>query len=455
MAVTPVEYLIKANDEFTPIMSRVAESVVSSRQQVDAITKSSKASAEAFNTLGNALGGLPFGQQLSQFAALTERINQLNANLGTSRLQVLGMGAAMATATAVGAFQLGKGIGDLIFQTQKYNDQVDQGIRQSNELASRLANLAQQQRQERAQEIELIRDPEKKAQAQKEYLDSLNRELAGTQSQMRAAQKELERHTNQWTIWRGERAASMKMAANEVEQARQRARAIEEERDAIVRRNRIEAEQGPIIALNKKRDAHDQTVDAIKRQIIQLRIGNDEYQKQVELSNATTAAQREFVISLQKRREILQKAEADRQKAEQERLKSEQASDSYLQNLEAQLRLVRDGQEAADEYRAKLAGVSEQAIAEGRRLRQEIAKFSDAEKEATEGRSSTFQAGVQAKETRLLTGRAALQNDPVFKVQQNTFALLKEFREEKRTQRNQLEELRLIRRGRRLGQFVP
>jgi hypothetical protein len=419
------------------------------------MTKSATASAGAFQALGSAMGGLPFAAQIGQFSALAQQVKSLNQNMAGGRLQMLGMTAAMGAAAAVAGFQLGKAIGDVIFQTKKYNEEIDKGIQRSNEMASRMAALAQQQRQERVEGIELIRDPEAKAKAQQEYINSLNRELAGTENNMRAAQKELEQHTNQWTIWRGERAASMKMAENEIEQARQRHKALQEERDAIQRRNRIAAEQAPIIAENQRLDALDKVVETIQQQNAQLRLGNDEYQRQLELSNAITAAERQRIEQLQAEREQLKKAEEDRQESERKQQQTKQASDAFLQNLEAQKILLTEGQEAADEYRARLSGVSEEAIEQGRLLRQEIAALQDAQEETADKLETSFTPGVTAKETRLLTGRSGVRDDPVFKVQQNTFALLKEFREEKRTQRNQLEELRLIRRGRRIGQFVP
>jgi hypothetical protein len=67
------------------------------------------------------------------------------------------------------------------------------------------------------------------------------------------------------------------------------------------------------------------------------------------------------------------------------------------------------GQEAAEEYRARLAGVSEEAIEQGRLLRQEIAALQETQQEAEPLRRAG-QAVLAGQETRLLT-RATPRDD--------------------------------------------
>jgi hypothetical protein len=454
MAVQQVEYLIKANDQMTPVMARVADAMQGQTKQVDTMTKQTKASAAAFNTLGNAMGGLPFAPVLGQFGQLTSQIGSLNKNMGGSATQILAMRAGMVALAAVGGFQLGKAIGDLIFQTEKYNREIDNQIERSSKLNAKLQELASERRQEELSNISLIRDPEAKAEAERKYVDSLKQELTGVSQNLARSRADLERYQNQWTIWRGERAANMKIAEAEIQQREQQQEQLEREVRQLERRNRIAAEQGPIIAENNRRQKLEETAQAMQQQIIELRIGSEEYRKQQELANARYAREEEWIIRLQKQRAEAQEARRQKEEAERDRVKTEQADASFIQNLQAQVILLKEGQDAADEYRAKLSGVSDEAIEQGRILRQELAKLREEQEKQVESISKPMQAGVQAKETRLLTGRSGVRDDPVFKVQQNTFALLKEFREEKRTQRNQLEELRLIRRGRSLRQFL-
>jgi uncharacterized phage infection (PIP) family protein YhgE len=455
MAVTPVEYLIKANDQFTPVMRSVDAGLKQHQQTVAEMAKGGKAAADSMNKLGSVMGMMPVSQLAGQVSALAMQIRGMNAasaagaqNLALMRLGMVGLAAAAG-------YQLGQSLAELIYNTTEVGKRIDAATRQIDEGYDRLLQIQKQSRQEQLMDIELIRDPEEKSKRQKDYFDKLQSDLERVNNRIGHDTALLQRYTEEFTIFRAERAENIKETEQRIAQEEKLRQQLQAEVDTIRERNRLEAKFAARQAEDKRLNAIEDMVSKLEQQNEQLRIGTHEYQKQQELINVVTDAERQRITQLQEERERLQAAEADRQKAEQERLKTEQASDSFLQNLEAQLILLRDGQEAADEYRARLAGVSEEAIEQGRLLRKEIAALQDAQEETADKLKTSFTPGVTAKETRLLTGRSGVRDDPVFKVQQNTFALLKEFREEKRTQRNQLEELRLIRRGRRIGQFVP
>jgi len=455
MAVTPVEYLIKANDQFTPVMRSVDAGLKQHQQTVSDMAKGGQAAADSMNKLGAAMGIMPVSQLAGQVSALAMQIHGMNAasaagaqNLALMRLGMVGLAAAAG-------YQLGQSLAELIYNTTEVGKRIDAATRQIDEGYDRLLEIQKQSRQEQLMDIELIRDPEEKSKRQKDYFDKLQSDLERVNNRIGHDTALLQRYTEEFTIFRAERAENIKETEQRIAQEEKLRQQLQAEVDTIRERNRLEAKFAARQAEDKRLNAIEDMVSKLEQQNEQLRLGNDEYQKQQELISVVTDAERQRITQLQEERERLQAAEADRQKAEQERLKTEQASDSFLQNLEAQLILLRDGQDAADEYRARLSGVSEEAIEQGRLLRQEIAALQDAQEETADKLKTSFTPGVTAKETRLLTGRSGFRDDPVFKVQQNTFALLKEFREEKRTQRNQLEELRLIRRGRRIGQFVP
>lgn len=413
MAVTPVEYLIKANDQFTPIMSRVAESVASSRKRVESIAKSAKDSADAFNAFGAALGGLPIAAQVSQFSALAQQMINLNNQATGSTAKIIAMRGGMIALGAAAGFAAAKGIIDLIYQTDQMSKAFDRAIQRSETLEQRLNRTRDAARQEQLENIGLIRDPAERQQAEQAYFQSLQTELSGVENNLHSARRELEENQRTWMqygasffvdVEQGRRALEQ-----QVDQLENRQQILQEERDAILRNQRLEQERAATIAENARLDALDQTVANLERQNEQLMLGNVEYQRQQELANARTAEERARVAVLQLEREQLQAAEQARQEEERRQQQTIQASESYLQNLEAELRLVRDGQQAADEYRARLAGVSEQAIEEGRRLRAEIDALKEKEEEIAPARGAS-RTILSAQETRLLT-RAAPRDD--------------------------------------------
>ena len=413
MAVTPVEYLIKANDQFTPVMSRVAESIQKSRQRVDTIAKSAKSSADAFRALGSAMGGLPILTHIGQFSALANQISILNKQTEGGTVKMLAMRGGMIALAAAAGFSVVKSILDLVYQTDQMSRSFDRAIQRSQKLEQRLNKVRETARQEQLDNIGLIRDPAARQQAEEAYFQSLQTELGGVENNLNSVRRELEANQRTWyqygasffmDVDQGRRALEQ-----QVDQLEDRQQVLQEERDAILRNQRLEEERAAVVAENARLDAHKKVVEDIERQNEQLRLGSEEYRKQQELAAAMGPIEQARVKILQQERDQLEAAQLARQEAEQQEKKSIEASKTYIQNLEAQKILLTQGQQAADEYRAKISGVSEDAIAEGRRLQAEIDALKDAEKEAEPLRRAG-QTILSAQETRLLT-RATPRDD--------------------------------------------
>jgi hypothetical protein len=406
MAVQQVEYLIKANDQMTPVMARVAESVQKQKAQIDAMATTAKTSAGAFSALGNAMGGLPFGQVLGQFSALTGQIGALNKQTQGSTAQMLAMRGGVVALAAAAGFTLVKALVDVVYQTDAMNKEFDRNLQRSAKMAQQLAEVQSRQREFERESISLIIDPAERQRAEEEYFASVQRELAATEQSVHSNRKAVQDYEASWGNWFAGWFVDTKRAhqalEQSVEQQEARADALRKERDEMQRNKMLEEELGEARKRAAQFAEFEKTVSSLEQQNAQLRLGSDEYRRQQELASAVTDAERQRIEQLQAERAELQQAEIARQQAEQERLKTEQASDSYLQGLEAQLILLRDGQAAADEYRARLAGVSEEAIEEGRRLREEIAALQDVQEDVATSRRPG-QVTLAAKETRLLT----------------------------------------------------
>jgi hypothetical protein len=406
MAVQQVEYLIKANDQMTPVMARVAESVQKQKAQIDAMATTAKTSAGAFSALGNAMGGLPFGQVLGQFSALTGQIGALNKQTQGSTAQMLAMRGGVVALAAAAGFTLVKALVDVVYQTDAMNKEFDRNLQRSAKMAQQLAEVQSRQREFERESISLIIDPAERQRAEEEYFASVQRELAATEQSVHSNRKAVQDYEASWGNWFAGWFVDTKRAhqalEQSVEQQEARADALRKERDEMQRNKMLEEELGEARKRAAQFAEFERTVSSLEQQNAQLRLGSDEYRRQQELVSAVTDAERQRIEQLQAERAELEQAEIARQKAEQDRLKTEQASDSYLQGLRTQLILLQEGQDAADEYRAQLAGVSEKAIEEGRKLREEIAALQDVQEEVATSRRPG-QVTLAAKETRLLT----------------------------------------------------
>jgi DNA repair exonuclease SbcCD ATPase subunit len=402
MTVQQVSYLINVDDQFTEPMRQISGQVTDAQKRVTQFASGSKSAADSMRNLTSALGVAPVAQFSGQISALTMQIRSLNqasiqgsSSIGLMRLGLVGLAAA-------GGVQLGKVLGDLIYNTEEVGKRSDRASQAVDGAIARLQDLQRKSRQEELTEISLIRDPEKQAAREKQYFDRLVSDLERVNTRIQFDEKALQRLQDEFTIFRGDRAGAIKVTEQRINQEERLREQLQGEVDAIRDRNREEAKFGAMIRENKRLDDLEKIIGGIAEQNDQLRMGSEEYRKQQELLLAVTDAERQRIEQLQAERAELEQAEIARQKAEQDRLKTEQASDSYLQGLRTQLILLQEGQDAADEYRAQLAGVSEKAIEEGRKLREEIAALQDVQEEVATSRRPG-QVTLAAKETRLLT----------------------------------------------------
>lgn len=104
--------------------------------EVRATGESAKKSTEAIGTLATSMGDSQFGGFANQAAQITERLTHMNAGLKEGGENAWLFKAGLVGLTGFLGFKLGKAIGDRIFQTKDFEDQLES----ANEKAKKLAN---------------------------------------------------------------------------------------------------------------------------------------------------------------------------------------------------------------------------------------------------------------------------------------------------------------------------
>jgi DNA repair exonuclease SbcCD ATPase subunit len=279
MAVTPVEYLIKANDQFTPVMRNVDAGLKKHQQTVAEMASGGKAAADSLNKLGSVMGMMPVSQLAGQVSALAMQIRGMNAasaagaqNLALMRLGMVGLAAAAG-------YQLGQSLAELIYNTTEVGKRIDAATRQIDEGYDRLLEIQKQSRQEQLMDIELIRDPEEKSKRQKDYFDKLQSDLERVNNRIGHDTALLQRYTEEFTIFRAERAENIKETEQRIGQEEKLRQQLQAEVDTIRERNRLEAKFAARQAEDKRLDAIEDMVSKLEQQNEQLRLGTHEYQK--------------------------------------------------------------------------------------------------------------------------------------------------------------------------------
>jgi len=375
--------------------SKGVQEIGDRRVALEGLERSGKNAGKAVSDIGNALkigGAGDVGGGIGDIAEQLERAGQAANGLK------LGLGGTLTVvgAVAASAFAIGKAIGDVVFQTEYWNKQLEIAGQKSDRLTQKnLARIGREFQQfmafEALEETPMV----------EERLKSLQTEIEGVRNNLRAAERQRDRIAASWWPAMGE--------AENAQRAVQDAQALLDlyEGQAMA----LEDLAGFQQELQKAQKAQAQgqleesSVKAAKERLEILQATKDE-------QIAILAARNSATIDGQTELELLLRAEEITQK----RLKGEEAIKRETQALALMRKELVDGKDAAVLMRTELAlmaeGVEKDEAKRLAREQQRLQKQLDAKAEAQRTRDQSRDIpALSATESRLLTsGRAADPN---------------------------------------------
>jgi hypothetical protein len=234
---------------------------------------------------------------------------------------------------------------------------------------------------------EAAKEREKIADAQKQVNDQilkLQRELTAIQDPEAAARAEMERLGAMQGVTDEQR--SQLMLAHEATQAA---------------KEKLKADQESEQAAKAMDDKQKSLVNSLEMQLFALQHGADaaeEYRLSMEGVSAETRAQ---VAAIREQITAEQQREDDAKKEEERIRREKEATDGYIESLEMQKLALEQGADAAAEMQARKRGVTEEAIKQGRVLRDEIKALEEQEKKNEEEKKNREEEAKKAKEATL------------------------------------------------------
>jgi len=415
-----VDILIKAEDLATPVIKQSAKAVDGLDAGLKRIKESggqAKKSADFARIIANSLGGSQLGSFIGQMGEAAEKTSQF------AEVQKLGGAGAIAfKAGLVGlvgtiAFGVGKAMGDAIFQTQKFEEQLKAAAEATKKLDADQANLRAIMASEQREDIELIRDPDKKKAAYVDMLEALKTNMLGVEGAIKQGTKENEAFAKSWNYLGNDIAINEATKAT-VETNKQRLAVMKDEKRELekivgdrVKENALLKEQN---ALQDKSEAY---VETLQKQLELLRATNDEKAQVIASQNTVDTDFREARNLLQEIDAINAKAAADKIAADElKKIESEKESnakrlaalkENELNKLAEEKILLDQGREAANAFALEKQGLAKADAVAIAREREQIDLRKDAIKEA-ERQGVAKPIGQQATvntafESRLLT----------------------------------------------------
>ncbi len=438
-----VQILIEADDKASAKFENVSEAMGRQVKQIKDVGGKAKASTELVGTLANSLGGTAFGSFAGQLAQVTERVSAFSEVAKEGGAGALAFKAGLAGVVGVLGFEVGQALGNAVFETERWKEELAGAKQEAQRLAGALAEARGFAFSQRLEEARLFADPESTREELKQLLDQIEADIEGKAKQLEGALTK----TIDPAAWMANPIIGMaseqfgKMFGDSTEQAafvdglraeleQLRGQRTELDRMLSDRKANNDAIREQL-ALQEKTTSY---IDDLRRQVEYLEASRD---RQIEMDAAASGvaeerrSEVEFLLRmrdaaeerLELEKQIQQQAEAAA-KQRQAELNAElsarqQMAKSHLSavdSIRAQVIEMREGREAAQAYQLELQGFAAadaKALASAMGsldgLRQSI---TDGSLTATQGRLLTRGSGSdpmieQAKTTAQATTKAA------------------------------------------------
>ncbi len=352
-----VEILLSADDQASQKLAAVAKATEQNVKQIKDVGGKAKASTELVGQLAGAFGNSQIAGFAGQLAGLTDKIGAFSEVSKAGGLGALAFQGGLIAATGAISFGIGKAIGDVVFETKRWADELENAKKKILEIDNQMSSLQQNRFANAREDLSLIADPAEREAAIKSQTEALKKQLGEEQNSVERLSASLEeanaikKEGRNWNETLAEMNARITSRAAELAQAEKTKKATQDEITALEkltsqRTKEVEA----IKTANATKLQWEQLVAAERQKNVDERI------KEAEL------AQKEFEDEL-KNVEALKKAEEDRSKKDQEAqaaLNAKQADDNA--------RKMQEEQEAAQALAERMGAATTNTASESRLL---------------------------------------------------------------------------------------
>lgn len=397
-------------EQFATAQAALSDKMKQADNSIKEVGQKTKQTTEFVGALASLAGGTEFASFASQIAGATEKVGQFSevAKAGKGGALAFRLGLIGLAATIGGT--IGKALGDFIFQTKKFEREMQRAKDAAAEFDERLQRTRANMFAGQKQDIELIRDPEQKKAAYNSLLAQLDKDLATVSMNVKQSEKAVEEWADAWKIT-GERKAAAEEAEQQLKSDKERLKAIREQREEVQKLVSVrEQERAALAAANEAKDASENFLQSLRQEVELLKATKEE-QLQIEAARNTTIEDRGEAEKLLKERDaILAKLEAEKELEQERQRAAEQALQQAEQEQQRIGDLIKSEQERLELRRIEIEKGKEAAKVQSlinQGVDESTAKKIAAEEAAldamTQKGSGKGVSALQASESRLLT----------------------------------------------------
>jgi len=397
-----IEILIEADNQASKTFEQVTKDADTNVKNIKGIGEKAKKSTEFVGVLANALGGSELGQFAQQLGSITEKTSQFAEVSKTGGAGAMAFKAGLVAAVAVIAFQVGSAIGNAIFQTAKWAEKLKESADRAKELASESAKVNAIRLSDTKEDIELISDPAEKRKALEALFKATQKELIGTENQVKQSKKEVEAWNAAW-FKTGNRAAFSVQANAKLEDDKARLKVLQDETLAQQRLLNDRTANNEALKKSNALKSQDEAYLEGLRKELELLTAKDKLGVKAKQSTNSDDAE-------EKASGLLKQIEAAKTKEEADKLAISttkdltKKSDDYIAGLRKEVDLLRAKKEEIAGVQATQNTFGDAAKSEAEKLIKErdmLKEKADTEKKAADQKAQQIQKIADLKQSEL------------------------------------------------------
>jgi hypothetical protein len=368
-AVSGVSRLSDAQDKVAVSAKKAGDALKDSGNNV-------KASSDLFATLAGITGNSELAGLANAIGGVAEKAGQF------SEVSKAGAGGAMAFKlglmglAASAGFAVGKVLGDIIWQTEKFERAMAQAKETAAELDAQLKKNAATLAANVREDIELIRDPEEKRAAYAKLLGDLSRDIQTASDVAGKSAREAEEWADAWQIT-GNRKQYAIDAKEQATADKERLAGLKDQRDELMKIVGARAQENAAIKeANAAKDKSESYLETLRQEVEYMKATREEQIKIDALRNTTDEDRGEAERLLKERDAIKAKQDAEREAAAEQKKMQEDAiratekaaEDAERARQKAQEDREKEAEQIAENARREVERVEDIIAAERERL---------------------------------------------------------------------------------------
>jgi hypothetical protein len=338
--------------------------------------KDVKAASDMFATLAKITGSSELAGLASTVGTVTDKVGQFSEVSKSGAVGAAAFKLGLMGLAASAGFAVGKVLGDIIWQTEKFERAMASAKETAAELDAQLKKNASTLAANVREDIELIRDPEEKRAAYAKLLGDLSRDIQTASDVAGKSARDAEEWADAWQIT-GNRKQYAIDAQEQAAADKERLAGLKDQRDELMQIVGARAQENAAIrASNEAKDKSESYLETLRQEVEYMKATREEQIKIDALRNTTDEDRGEAERLLKERDAIKAKQDAEREAAaEQKKLQEDAiratekaAEDAERARQKAQEDREKEAEQIAENARREVQRVEDIIAAERERL---------------------------------------------------------------------------------------